>query len=42
MQKDEPHGEKSHTPTALERALQALSLVMRNLKQVEAPSLEPA
>ena len=39
MQKDEPHGEKPHAPTTLERAL---SLAMRNLKQVKAPYLEPA
>ncbi|HUV33381.1 MAG TPA: hypothetical protein VMW22_00520 [Candidatus Desulfaltia sp.] len=42
MQKDEPHGEKPHAPTTLERALRALSLAMRNLKQVKAPYLEPA
>jgi len=41
MQKEEPRGEKPHAPTALERALRALSAAMRNLKQVEAPSLEP-
>jgi hypothetical protein len=42
MQKDEPRPEKPQAPTALERALRALSLAMRNLKQVEAPYLEPA
>jgi hypothetical protein len=41
MQKDEPHKDKPHASTALERALRVLSLAMRNLKQVEAPALEP-
>lgn len=42
MQKDEPHIEKLHAPTALERALRALNTAMRNLTEVEAPTLEPA
>jgi len=42
MNDEDPRREEPKAPTALERALRALSIIMVSLKQAEAPSLEPA